>query len=55
MFSLPIDCENLDYCCTNDDETKVINVSKGVLKDIRFFPTGKIKYFVPNKIDRNNV
>ena len=35
-FALPLNCENLDYFYTNDNETKVINGYKGVLKSIMF-------------------
>ena len=40
-FSFLLTCENLDYCCTNDNETKGINAYKVVLKYVRFFPTEK--------------
>ena len=36
-FELPLTHEKLDWCCTNYDETKLINGYKRVLKAIRFF------------------
>ena len=36
-FDLPITCNDLDYCCTNYNKTKVMNGFKRVLKAIRFF------------------
>ena len=38
-FTLPLTCDNLDYCYTHDKETKIINGYKGILKFIRFVPT----------------
>ena len=40
-FDLSLTCDNLDLCFTTDDETKLMNGSKGVLKYIRLFPTKK--------------
>ena len=33
-FALPLICDDLDYCCTNDDEEKEMNGYKVVLKAI---------------------
>ena len=38
-FVLPLTSENLDYCCINDNEIKVMNGYKGILKPARFFTT----------------
>ena len=32
----------MDYCCTNYDVTKVINVYKGIFKEIGFLPQIKM-------------
>ena len=45
-FALPLTCVDMDYCFTNDNETKVINGYKVLLKAIRFFTTYKYTSFI---------
>ena len=45
-FNLPLTRGNMDYCCTNDDETKVMNSYKGVSKALGFFPKEKNMCFI---------
>ena len=53
--ALPLTHENLEYCFTKDDETKLMNGYKGVLNKIRFFPTEKNEFFFRSKEGRNIV
>ena len=43
-FTLTLTRDNMDYCCTNYYETRVINGYKLVLKKIIFIPTDKTKF-----------
>ena len=36
-FALPFTKDNFDYCCINDNEIKLMNDYKGLLKTIMFF------------------
>ena len=44
-FYLPLTHDYLDYCCTNDEESKGMNGYKVLLKSIVLFPTDKNNYF----------
>ena len=48
-FVVPLNCDNLSFCCTNDDETKVMDVYKGVLKSINFFKQIKVSSLFRSK------
>ena len=45
-FALPLTCEELEYCFTNDNETKGVNGYNVVSKAIHFSPTDKNKCYV---------
>ena len=44
-FLLPLTYDELDYYCTNDEETKLLNGYKLLFKSIRFFPTDNMSIF----------
>ena len=37
LLAFPLTCEDLAYCCTDDEKTKDMNYYKLVLKAIGFF------------------
>ena len=51
-FARPLTRNKLEYCCTNCDETKVMNGYRGVLKSIRFFQQRKIRVLFRSKIHK---
>ena len=49
IFALPLNRDDLEYCCTNDGETKVMNGHKRVLKPIWVFKQRKTSLFLRSK------
>ena len=48
-FAVPLTKDNLGYCWINDNETKVVNGYKGLLKAITFFKKDNTKSVIQKR------